>query len=495
MAADSKSPPSFTPGRKWKIGSNLALRTVLVLAVVVMANYLGAQFFTRFYWSSQTRMQLSTRTLNVLRSVTNHVTVTLYYDRKDDFYPDVAALLEEYRAANPNLSVRTVDYVRQPGVAEKIAERYKLNATGAKNLIIFERQPEPPSAGVGPYKIVPGDALVQNGLTGISKDKKLEFGPVAFNGEEAFTAMLLALQRSQPFQAYFLQGHGEPSLTDTGNFGYARFAAAVEENYVRLQPLELSGDHPVPADCDLLIIAGPTSPLFEPELQKIDQYLAQGGRLLVLFNFASIHHPTGLEPLLQRWGVNVADDYVRDPDSTVSGDDVVVRRFNAQSLLNPLAQLSLQIVRPRPVSKVDWKHPPPDAPDVQELAFSSPGSVLAGDPAAPPRSYPLMASIEQKNPAGAANVRGNTRIVVAGDSIFLGNYYIAGAANRDFVGYAVNWLLDRPQLLKGIGPRPVSEFKLTMTQTQRRTVAWLLLAALPGAVLLLGGLVWLVRRK
>jgi hypothetical protein len=106
-----------------------------------------------------------------------------------------------------------------------------------------------------------------------------------------------------------------------------------------------------------------------------------------------------------------------------------------------------------------------------------------------------MAAIEQKAIAGVANPRGGTRVVVAGDSIFLGNYYIEGGANRDFLGYAVNWLLDRPSLINGIGPRPVTEFRLIMTRTQQQEVRWLLLGALPGAVLLLGGLVWLARRK
>ena len=45
---------------------------------------------------------------------------------------------------------------------------------------------------------------------------------------------------------------------------------------------------------------------------------------------------------------------------------------------------------------------------------------------------------------------------------------IDGGANRDFAGYAVNWLLDRPTLLKGIGPRPVAEFRLMMTRQQQR---------------------------
>ena len=69
-------------------------------------------------------------------------------------------------------------------------------------------------------------------------------------------------------------------------------------------------------------------------------------------------------------------------------------------------------------------------------------------------------------------------------------------ANYYFAGQAVNWLLDSPQiLLSGLGPRPLKEYKLIMTEAQRRTVQWLLLAALPGAVLFLGGLVWLRRRR
>ena len=86
-------------------------------------------------------------------------------------------------------------------------------------------------------------------------------------------------------------------------------------------------------------------------------------------------------------------------------------------------------------------------------------------------------------------------MIVVGDSFFLGNRQIESAANRDFASYAANWLLDRTVLLEGIGPRPVTEFRLTMTQAQQRNVRWLLLGALPGAVLTFGCLVWLVRRK
>jgi hypothetical protein len=147
------------------------------------------------------------------------------------------------------------------------------------------------------------------------------------------------------------------------------------------------------------------------------------------------------------------------------------------------------------VEKMTSENAPAGAPQVTELIFSGPTSTLANDRSALPHRYPLSAAVEQKPAAGVANARGNTRIIVAGDSIFLGNYYIEGAGNRDFLNSAANWLLDRPQLLEGIGPKPVTEFRLLLTQHQKLQLRWLLLGALPGGVLFLGWLVWLVRRK
>ena len=128
-----KDRPSFSPASRWGIGLDVVLRTVLVLAVMVMLNYLGAKFYHRYYLSSQTRAELSTRSLAVLRGLTNHVEVTLYYDTHDEgnFYPDILALLNEYRAANNNISVRTVDYMADAGEAEKVKEKYNLPGSAA----------------------------------------------------------------------------------------------------------------------------------------------------------------------------------------------------------------------------------------------------------------------------------------------------------------------------------------------------------------------------
>jgi hypothetical protein len=494
MAA--KIQPSFSPGRRWKIGFDLALRTALVLAVVVMVNYLGAKFYGRFYLSSQTQVKLSPRTLGVLHSMTNQVTVTLYYDKSEELYPAIVALLNEYRSANPKISVNVVDYVRDAGDAEKIKAQYKLSSPTDKNLVIFD-------CG-GRIKIVHGDELAHYVTQQVRSETrgKLEFEkrPTAFMGEMMFTATLLAVENPKPLKAYFLQGDGEPSLADSGEAGYLKFGAILGESYIATEPLQLLGDNIVPDDCNLLVIAGPTEAFSDSELQKISQYLAQGGRLFALLDYYSIKHPTGLEPILAQWGVNVGADVVQDWKNTTSTDgrDVIIYNFSQHPVVNPLTQLALQLILPRPVSHVDWQNPPADAPTVTELAFSGSASTLMGEPAAAPRSYPLMAAVEQKPVAGVANSRGTTRMIVVGDSFFLGNHNIEGGAsgaNRDFLSYAANWLLDRTTLLEGIGPRPVTEFRLLMTQKQQQTVRWLLLGALPGAILLLGGMVWLARRK
>src|ERR1051326_6474879 len=87
MASDQSHPkPSFSPWRKWSIGLNVVLIVLVVLSVVVMANYLSRDYFTRFHWSSISKHDLSPLTLKLLRSLTNQVKVTLYYDQTEPSY-------------------------------------------------------------------------------------------------------------------------------------------------------------------------------------------------------------------------------------------------------------------------------------------------------------------------------------------------------------------------------------------------------------------------
>jgi hypothetical protein len=311
----------------------------------------------------------------------------------------------------------------------------------------------------------------------------------------AFTAALLDVTSARPMKAYFLRGHGEHSL-ESGDpvSGYMKFGAVLQQNHIQAANLNLLGTNVVPLDANLLVIAGPTAPIPDFELQKIEDYLAQGGRLLALFSFTTAGKETGLEGILARWGVEVGKAVVKDPENTQTGSDVIVGEFGKHPLVNPLLASRLHLVLPRSVRKAALSSPAADAPRVEDLAFTGPQGTT-GAPGETPGRVPLMVAVEKGALKEVVTERGSTRMVIAGDSIFLTNRQIDSAANRDFAGYALNWLLDRTQLMEGLGPRPITEYQVVMTSTQVLRLKLLLLGALPGVVLVLGGLVWLRRRR
>lgn len=492
----SKAPPSFSPFRRWAIGFNVVLVVLVVLAVVVMVNYLSHDYFHRWHVNSNAKTTLAPRTVQFLHSLTNQVKVTVYYDRDDPFFTPIVDLLNEYRAVNRNLSIQIIDYNRDPGAAQQLKLKYRFLASPtAKSLIIFD-------AGQGRVKPVDGAAIAQYALERVPNETQREFRrkPVAFAGERAFDSALIFVSNPAPFQTWFLIGHGEHQIDDgDDSVGYVKFASALRENYIQPLPVNLLGTNaPLdPQHCNLLVIAGPNSKLEPSELARIDQYLNQGGRLFALFSVLSLKNgDTGLEPLLAKWGVNVTTNIISEhPDHSIAGSDVIVDTFGNHPIVNPLQDLRLQLILPRSIGKIHSRSQAPDAPHVEELAFSSPNSFIKDTNPRDHQAFPLIVAVEKGDIKGLTTERGTTRIVVSGDSIFLANHQIDSAANRDFGVLAANWLLDRPQLLEGVGPRPVTEYKLLMTRSQLQGAQWILLAAMPGSILGLGSLVWLRRRR
>jgi len=499
MASDSHPKPSFSPYRKWGISLHVCFLVVVVVSVVAMVNYLAQEYFLRFHISTRTEIELSPRTAGLLRSLTNQVKVTLYYDTEDDtsLYSTVAALLREYSLVNPKIAVQTVDYLRDPALAEKVKATYKLSSPTDRNLVIFDC--------AGKVKAVDGNGLAQYVIEQTAKQapeaKELTFQrkPVAFLGELAFTAALLEVTSPKPFKACFLQGHGEHAIDSADErLGYLKFSTLLQQNCIKSEPLFLLGTNTVPADCDLLVVAGPQDVIEDAELGKIEQYLNQGGRLLALFNIGSVHKDTGLEKVLARWGVDVGHNAVTDPDNGLLGsaNELLIHIFGSgkHPVVNCLLGKALHLSWPRTVGQLKPRAEAADAPRVEEIAFSGPRARVTGSQTRPP-PFPLMVAVEKGTIRDVITERGSTRMIVVGDSLFLGNLQMDSGANRDLAAAAVNWLVERPQLLAGVGPRPVMEYKIMMTRAQLRGAQWVLLGALPGSVLVLGGLVWLRRRR
>jgi hypothetical protein len=194
----------------------------------------------------------------------------------------------------------------------------------------------------------------------------------------------------------------------------------------------------------------------------------------------------------------VAHGTVLDPTqgSDEKGQFFGVSTLTLHDVMKPLLGKQLEIVMPRPIGRIKAPSQSGDEPKVTELAYSSTNSVLAGRPNAERLPYPLMVAVEKGAPKGVVtDERGATRMLITGDAYFLNNQIIDFSVNADFAEAAVNWLLERTTILEGLGPRPVSEYKLLLNTRQTNVVQALLLAGVPGGILLFGGLVWLRRRK
>ena len=151
-------------------------------------------------------------------------------------------------------------------------------------------------------------------------------------GEQVFAS---ALQRitlpPQQRTVYWTTGHGEVSLTDYGKWGLSDIARSIVMAGYRNQPLELSENKPLPTDCALIIVAGARTEFSRLEQSRLEAYLRQGGRLLVLLSSVQ----GGITGLLPIWGIT-PKPAPQVSAATLTGTDVLVTDFAEHPIVAPL---------------------------------------------------------------------------------------------------------------------------------------------------------------
>jgi hypothetical protein len=486
----------WTRGRRWSIGFNVALAVVSLSALVVMVNFLAVRHPLRTQWGRDARLQISAVTRELLLSLTNDVQVTVFFNPDEPLFSSVTGLLREYQLASARIKVQVVDYTRYPDEALVVKTRYQLPAGEERDLVIF--------AAAGGVRTVSAGELSDYDLSAVLAGTSREVKRTHFKGEPLFTSAIVAVSDPQSPRAYYLEDHGEHPLDSAGEYGYGRLQEVLRNQKVTLESFRFRGTNDLPADCQLLVVAGPRNRFSAEELARLEGYLNRGGRLFLLFNYLTLTNQTGLEPLLAKWGVEVGRGVIVDPENSTTSQNVLSTRIGTHPIVRPLVldQMPVDVLLPRALQPL--KMGAGDAPRVEPLAMSGDrsklvtewqGGLLRSTPRDPIGSFPFLVAIEKGSIPGVASERSSTRIVVAGDSFFLSNTWINRKANASFAGYAVNWLLDRSLLVGGIKPHAIRSYSISVTQRELVQARWLLLGLLPGSVLALGLLVWLRRRR
>lgn len=406
-------------------------------------------------------------------------------------------LLREYVARQPRLSIEAQLDLRDPGDAESwrvICERYGLSAAQYNRVIFI--------LGSGELRqvLTPEDLAVYDRPEGPHDPSPPQVRE--FRGEAAITSAIGRLVERQKKRVYALEDQREALTTDKGPQGLTSFREELLANGYEVVSLKLALAPRIPEDCDLLLIASPAAPFREEERAKLNEYLKGGGRLLAALGPAE----TGLETLLDAWGIRVEKGHVyrqeRRAGTALWVPDFFVEEFNAQHpILEPLrgAPFGVRVSNVRAMGLADaaglrgdfllrTAEKPPAFIDRNQNDRLDPeekvdhvivaGAVWRPRPERPPPEYRHV----------------DVRMVVLGDGSPLSNQWFPQVSHRDLLLNSVNWLLGREERL-AVGSSAWSERRLRWSGGIQSFLFWVPIFLVPGLVISVGGLVYFVRRS
>ncbi len=473
--------------RLW-ITLNTGAALLLALAVAVMVNYLSFRHYYRIDWSRAQLYKLSSKTTSLLESLDKPVAVTVFFQPGNVLYEDIHNLLREYQFHSGRLNIQWVDPDRDISQTEELAVKYKVTEP---NVVVFDCE--------GRSKYVRVDEIANiDASSGIERI-------TVFKGEQAFSSAIQGVVQKTVPVVYFLTGHGERDITDFDRrTGFSGAAQLIERDNIEVRPLLLSTAKQIPADCGALIVAGASQSMSKSEADLIGVWLHRSGRLMVL---SDAGQTSGLEKLLQEWGVQLRNDVVIDPDRTLTGREVFAAAYNRHPITAKLGTTAAIFHMPRSVRQDDTqsKTTSADRPKVTPLALSSKNSWAEAQPDQMPPKYDvgtddlpgpvsMAVVVEKGDTAGLLDMQIRpSRLVVFGDSGFVSNSGLTGGDTSLFMS-SLNWLLDREQLM-AIDPKKVDDTRLKLTREKIRILSWSAVGAIPALAALLGTALWFRRRK
>jgi ABC-type uncharacterized transport system involved in gliding motility auxiliary subunit len=281
--------------------------------------------------------------------------------------------------------------------------------------------------------------------------------------------------------------------------GFSEAKSALEKANYEIKPLALARAAAVPNDAAVIIVPGPRTDLFPPEIDALDGYLGKGGKLLAMVDppFPGKMQDAAIKRLLAKWGIDLGDNLIVElsPIGRLFGigpEVPIIQQYEPHPITRDLAGITTLFPITRSVTPMKTM---PAGVNVQPLAKTSPESWGETDRQALEQGTAKPDPQDPKGPLPVAVVatKDKARIVVYGTSNLPTNQFLNVQGNRDFFLNTVSWLAEEEDQIT-VRPKDTKQTPIFLSAQQGRAVALLPLVVLPGLVLA-GGIVAVVRRR
>lgn len=347
---------------------------------------------------------------------------------------------------------------------------------------------------------------------GITQDGTLVFTfgegveTVTVISEAEFTNAILRLRNPGEKGVYFLTGHGEYSLDQSGDTSLTQLKRALEnKNYV-VSGLNLLIDPVIPEDAIALVIAGPLQPLTEPEMALIAAYVAAGGSLIVaeepvpLTEFGATVDPVA-EYLLETWGITMGNDLVVDVQAIQVFNSpfiAISAQYGPHPITDDLLERQLASIFPLARSVRIASSDNPEITQI-ELILTSDQSWAetnfdsVNDGTLEPDDQDLAGPVSLA--VAASNGTTGARVVVFGDVDFFADANLAQFGNQDLILNTMDWVTNQEDLISLTPRETTSRIILPPSGNVINLIALGTIFVIPGLVLISGIVVWVGRRR
>lgn len=439
--------------RQTRYGALSLASVLIVLGILAGLNYIAHRQNKRWDLTAAQQFSLSDQTRKVLGSLTQPLQIEVY--SRADRFNEFRDRLQEYRYASPKVETSFVDVDRE-------RQRALQNEITAYDTVLVRYGGRTERA------------------TGSS--------------EQELTNAIIKAVEGKSKKVYLVQGHREKdTVSSDERTGYNGIAQAMGRDNFVAEKLALAQQADLPADADVVVIAGPQVDYLPQEIAALKRYVERGGKLLVMLDPPDTPETPPLANLagfLQEWGFATGHDIVLDMvgQATVGSPEVpVVAAYPPHPIVD-----TLNVITAFPASQTiatstaaggrtpqAFLETSPQSFAKKDLSVLRSGGQVTVDEAQGDRRGPLVIgaalSVDAPNAAPAEPDPANpsappparqSRLVVIGDSDFAANGSLGFGGNRDLFMNALNWLAGAESLIS-LRPRDPEDRRITLPPNGR----------------------------